>query len=242
VNNLPASSSPSNLAYTFPGHRRILLGHQSVGLDLLNGIRLLSPATKITDLTSESSIVDGAGIYHALIGRNGDPYSKIDDFARYVTSIGSKCDIVMMKLCYVDVTRDTDIRELFEYYRAAVEDLAKVAAETRLVHVTVPLRSVRLGLRSRIRMLAGHTIEAVEDNIQRDAYNALLASEYGGSGHFFDLAALEATSPNGLTSALRYKKMPVRMLYPKYTRDGGHLNVEGRKAIASEFIKLIDGL
>lgn len=242
MKNPPASSSPSNLADTFPGQRRILFGHQSVGLDLLNGVRSLSPATRITDLTSESSIVDGNGIYHALIGKNGDPHSKIDDFARYVTSIGSKCDILMMKLCYVDVTRDTDIRELFEHYRAAVRNLAKAAPEARLVHVTVPLRSVRLGLRSRIRILAGHTIEAVEDNIQRDAYNALLTSEYGGNGHLFDLAACEATSPNGHKSALRYKNMPVPNLYPKFTRDGGHLNAEGRKVIASEFIKLIDGM
>lgn len=148
----------------------------------------------------------------------------------------------MMKLCYVDVHKGTDIKRLFEHYKSTVRNLACLAPDVNMVHITVPLRSIRVGLRSRFRLICGSTLDAFEDNIQRDAYNSLVLSEYGDRGHVFDLATLEATRPDGKTCSIRYKQEPVRFLYPGYSDDGGHLNDTGKRAIAVALIQLIDKL
>ena len=169
-------------------------------------------------------------------------HSKIDDFARFVTARNTVCDVAMMKLCYVDIGENTDIHDLFRYYISMVEKLVKSAPGVHLVHLTVPLRSIRLGLRSRIKLLAGQALEPVENNIRREAYNSLMRSEYGNEHHFFDLARLEATQPDGCTSSFQYRSEAVRMLYSGYSDDGGHLNTNGKQVIARELIKLIDEL
>ncbi len=235
-------SSHPNTKAPFPGDRRVFFGHQSVGSNILDGIQLCSPSSTIVEHAANSSDNGRPGISHALVGRNHDPRSKIDEFGEIVTTTSVKYDFAMMKLCYVDISKDTDIQNLFQHYKSMVDKLAASAPGVRLVHLTVPLRSIRLGLRSRIRLLAGQPLAPVEDNIQREAYNSLLRSEYGKEHHFFDLAKHEATRPDGCASSLQYKSEAVRMLYSGYSDDGGHLNTIGKQVIARELMKLIDEL
>lgn len=238
----PTKFSPSNAIAPFPGNRRVFFGHQSVGSNILDGIQLLSPTSTIVEQTANNSISERPGISHALVGRNHDPRSKIDEFAEILTTTSAKYDIAMMKLCYVDISKDTDIQDLFQHYKSMVDKLAASVPGVRLVHLTVPLRSIRLGLRSRIKRLAGQSLAPVEDNIQREAYNSLLRSEYDKEHHFFDLAKLEATRPDGCASCLQYRSEAVRMLHSGYSDDGGHLNTMGKQVIARELMKLIDEL
>ena len=182
---------------------------------------------------------NGHGVFHFRIGTNQKPYSKIDDFARFVTANDTFCDVAMMKLCYVDIGKNTDIDDLFRYYRSMVDKLVKSAPGVHLVHITVPLRSIRLGLRSRIKLLAGQALEPVEDNVRREAYNSLMRKEYQGEATLFDLAAFEATRPDGSTSSIRIGGKEVRTLYPGYSDDGGHLNNIGRQFIAQKLVDMI---
>lgn len=237
-----SETSPPNAVVSFPGNQRIFFGHQSVGLNILDGVRLVSPSLIIDEHTTDISEGDGPGIFHATIGRNMDPRSKIDNFAELITTTSAKYEVAMMKLCYVDICKDTDIHSLFQYYRSMVERVTKATPGVRMVHLTVPLRSIRPGIRSRIRLLAGQTIDPVEDNIRREAYNSLIRAEYGNEHHLFDLARLEATRPDGCASSLRYGSEAVRMLYSGYSDDGGHLNTNGKQVIARELIKLINEL
>ena len=235
----PNNFSAPDIGSPFPGNRRILFGHQSVGLNILGGIQVLSPATNITELAGDDSASGEHGVFHFRIGENQKPYSKIDDFARFVTANDTFCDVAMMKLCYVDIGENTDIHDLFRYYRSKVDKLVRSTPGVHLVHMTVPLRSIRLGLRSRIKLLAGQTLEPVEDNVRREEYNWLMREEYQGEATLFDLAALEATRPDGSTSSIRIGGKEVRTLYPGYSDDGGHLNNNGRQLIAQKLVDLI---
>ena len=235
----PNNMSATDIVSPFPENRRVLFGHQSVGLNILQGIQKLSPATNIMEVTSDDPASDQYGIFHFRIGANYEPYSKIDDFARLVTPHYTSCDVAMMKLCYVDIGRDTDIHELFRYYRSMVDKLVKSAPGVHLVHMTVPLRSIRLGLRSRIKRLAGQTLEPVEDNVRREAYNSLMRKEYQGEAALFDLAAFEATRPDGDICSIRVGDKEVKTLYPGYSDDGGHLNSNGGQFIAQKLVDMI---
>ena len=235
----PNNLSTADTVFRFPGNRRILFGHQSVGQNILDGIQALSPTTSIAELVSDVPATDGHGALHFRIGANHEPYSKIDDFAHFVAANGASCDMAMMKLCYVDIDRNTDIDDLFRYYKSMVDKLAGSAPGVHLVHITVPLRCIQLGLRSRIKLLAGQTLEPVEDNVRREAYNSLMRKEYQGGATLFDLAALEATRPDGSTSSIKIGSKEVKTLYPGYSDDGGHLNNNGRQFIAQKLVDLI---
>ena len=55
---------------------------------------------------------------HASNGKNGDPKSKIDDLYQDMENgLGKKVDIAGFKFCYVDIKDDTDVNEIFEYYK-----------------------------------------------------------------------------------------------------------------------------
>ena len=114
----PSPSRPETGASpSLPGDCRILFGHQSVGMDLLRGIHSLSVSATISDIDTGSPSNKGYGIFHFRIGENGDPYSKIDEFAAHIQSRETRWDVAAMKLCYVDIDRHTDVDEVFEHYR-----------------------------------------------------------------------------------------------------------------------------
>ena len=224
---------------TAPGNHRTFLGHQSVGLNILDGIRSVYPSIRVFDVRESRFRADEPGIYHKRIGKNRDPHSKIDDFANIVEQYHDQFDIAAMKLCYVDIDKHTDTTDLFRYYKLMVDKLASSVKDVRLLHITVPLRCVRLGIRSTLKLFSGRSIDNLDDNIRRDHYNSLMRAEFLEHALFFDLAALEAVSPDGASSAVKYRKQMVPNLYAGYTSDGGHLNDVGKHRIAKAFIHLL---
>lgn len=226
----------------FPGKRRVFFGHQSVGSNIIDGIRLVSPKSRIFEHSVNRADHEDFGFFHASIGQNGNPKSKIDEFAEIIQTSSSDYHIAMMKLCYVDIGKGTDVRQLFHYYTSIIDELQHALPWLQIVHLTTPLRSTRLGIRSRARLLMGHSLDPVEDNIQREAYNSLVRSKYGDSQCFLDLARIEATRPDGGASVMKYRGQLVRSLFSGYSSDGGHLNSSGKRIIAREFIKLIEEL
>ena len=234
-------TSPRKMA-PFPGNKRVFFGHQSVGSNILKGIRSLSPTSPIAEHASKMPSVRSAGLYHAFIGQNQHPHSKIDEFAQVLTQPTATYDYAMMKLCYVDISRVTDIDQLFQYYVAMIRELQAAVPRLQIVHLTIPLRTIRLGVRSRLKLLMGHSVTAVDDNVRREAYNQLIRSRYGDDGYMFDLADFEATRPDGTSNFVTCGDQIIRTLYSGYSDDGGHLNAHGRRMIARQLIRLIDGL
>src|SRR5882724_4594003 len=88
---------------------RVFFGHQSVGMNVLDGVRGVYAAHGTAgpaigqDATQPGQ--DEGFINHAFIGVNEDPWLKIADFdARMRAGAGHQADVALMKLCYVDIT------------------------------------------------------------------------------------------------------------------------------------------
>src|SRR5689334_6048679 len=104
-----------------PNHR-IFFGHQSVGENLLAGVKTAAPALRIVETRDA---VDGPGLYHAKIGRNEAPLTKLEDFERVLDKLGPNLDVALVKLCYIDFSPSTDVDALFTAYQAMLERLEK---------------------------------------------------------------------------------------------------------------------
>lgn len=210
---------------------RVFFGHQSVGAEILRGLADLAEDEGIRlNLAETRALETGSGpcLAHARIGRNGDPAAKFDDFAAVLDGgLAADLDLAMMKLCYVDVTRDTDATDLARQHDAIFDGLAARHPGLRLLAVTVPLTTGLFGLRGRIANLLGRSDPAAPDNRARARYNDHLRARYADCGLLFDLAAVEAASAADGPDA-----GGIPSLSPSLTRDGGHLNRRGRKLAA----------
>ena len=222
---------------------RIYFGHQSVGNDILGGIRDILRSSEfkihltIEDGNTSDSNRNGV-ILHGTIGENGVPDSKLSDFSLKITSINN-LDIALMKFCYIDFDAQTNAEKLFAQYKEAMIILQKKVPGIRIAHVTVPLTSYHPGWKAAIKRLLGRTDAGLDANIGRNAYNSLLVREYAGKEPVFDLAALESTTPDGKRTSFQYAGESVFYLSPSYTSDGGHLNEIGRRKVAKGFLAFL---
>jgi hypothetical protein len=220
---------------------KVFFGHQSVGVNILDGVRGVYAAHGMAAPVIEEGAADqdrGDGfIEHAIIGENGNPALKIEDFAgRLRSGLGQRVDAAMMKLCYVDVTSGTDVSALFATYRATIAALAREFPKVTFIYVTLPL-TMDSGFLSRLRgRLTGSS--GVADNAARERLNALIRHEYAG-GHLFDLAVAESKAPDGSRAGGVYGGQRYYALYDGYAADYGHLNAEGAQAVAAAWLKAI---
>lgn len=208
--------------------RRVFFGHQSVGGNILDGLRALP--TSIASEPLRGRITPGT-IAEALIGANGDPRAKISGFAEKVRALDGGADILLMKLCYVDFEDELDVDALFAHYRATVDALADERPTTTVAHVTVPLTTIESGPKALVKSLLDKPRYGVAQNMRRERFNALLRATYGPAGTVFDLATVESTALDG--THLVVEGVPA--LVPAYTDDGGHLNAVGQRVVAGRF-------
>ncbi len=223
---------------------RVLLGHQSVGRNLLAGLEALAQEAGVPLRILE---IDGVppdsepGIFHSNIGRNGDPASKCEVFARLLNRPERpRYDVAMMKFCYVDLGRDVDIEveAMLDRYTRTVREIREQRPDVQLVHVTLPLMSDPPGFKTRVKRLIGYPTHRDEDNVLRNAYNRALRERFAGEP-LFDLAAVESTFPDGSGSSFEHQGQPVFTLVQGYTDDGGHLNATGRRRAAEAFVRTL---
>ena len=230
--------------WTALGSKRIVFGHQSVGNNIVSGIdELISvrdqPKLNMS-LMEEGGPIQKPGLYHFFVGRNGDPGSKIDDFAKRLrTGVGNQVDIAFFKFCYVDMDASTDPGALFRYYQQTMADLKRDLPKTRFLHITVPLVAVQTGPKAWIKRIVGKTLYGTDDNYRRNEFNKLLLEAYAGKEPVFDLAKAESTHPDGTRSKARTRGKEFFVLTPEYTSDGGHLNAIGRAWVATEFLRFL---
>jgi hypothetical protein len=237
-----------------PGHSaellskaRILFGHQSVGQNIVNGIEELAREGKAGRLSiREANGGEGAGatpaFVHFRVGSNGDPASKIESFAKRVdSSAADGLDVAFFKFCYVDVTEGTDVENLFRAYRTAMAELRARHPGVRFVHVTVPLTCVRTGWKDLVKRILGRPGDR-ERNALRGAYNDLVRREYEGREPLFDLAAVEATRPDGSRATYEFKGKRYDMLARENSDDGEHLGAAGRRVAAARLLAFLAGI
>jgi hypothetical protein len=230
------------------GGKKILFGHQSVGRNILDGIRDLEAGDprfplRIVEMPSPPALAPGC-LTDVPIGKNGDPLLKTDHFAQLLRDgLGATVDIAFHKYCYVDFRRGgPGVAEVFEHYRATMSALEREFPRVTLVHVTVPLVSARPSVLERIGRIFGALPREEALNVLRDEFNALLRAEYGGKEPIFDLARVESTRPDGRRETFRWRGADYDTLVPEYTSDGGHLNEDGRRRAAESLLVLLASL
>lgn len=204
---------------------QVFFGHQSVGANVLEGIPGVYQGFGVSVPTiNDGAPLAGGSFGNAWIGNNYDPRSKINDFGVWLRSrgVGAAADVALMKLCYLDIDRSTDVDAWFAEYRSKMAALEQEFPSVTFLHVTTPV-----------------TTWAVEDNVAKQRLNALMRAQYGATGRLFDLAAVESTRPDGSRVSGTSDGQAYYELYDGYTSDGGHLNAQGQKVAAQALLKVI---
>lgn len=223
---------------------RILFSHHSVGGNILMGIKRLDAEItgegrlRLSSLT-EAIISTSPTLIDVSGGRNEEPKTKIDFFAATIRSeTHLKPDLALMKLCYVDFNPQTDVDELFGYYRKTLEALKREYPEIRFAHVTTPLTIQPKGLKQRIFRFIGRDVREDAANIKRAEFNRRLKESFDPNS-VFDLAHVEATAPDGHLTTFEQGGKNYLSLYPGYTEDGGHLNKAGQQIVGGAAIRFM---
>ena len=226
--------------------KKVYFGHQSVGYNIVDGIRDVmkkNPQIRLNIIeSSDLSRVNGGCFAHSRVGKNVDPESKIDGFAKFVEDgMGNSADIACFKFCFVDIHTGTNIDKVFNLYREKMDHLSNRFPKTNFVHMTVPLTSHPVGMKGVLKDVKD-TVKSIlgkinmYDNKVKYSYNAKLRAVYENSGRLFDLAASESTFKDGSQLTVKSGDKQIPALIPEYTDDGGHLDAEGRYKVAEDFL------
>jgi len=225
--------------------KKIFFGHQSVGNNIINGIKdILNDNPNIDfnimEISKPVELKEGVFAHTNNLGKNEDPQSKINAFASYMENgMGKNTDFTFLKFCFVDIDKKTDINKLFNDYKIKMAELKKKFPETTIIHFTVPLlKKSESSFKTWIKGFFGKSdgFFANAHNIKRNQFNSLILNEYAGKEPVFDLAALESAYPDGSRETFIEKGEKYYSLAPAYTDDGGHLNKEGREIIAEQLL------
>jgi hypothetical protein len=224
--------------------KRVFFGHQSVGYNILDGIRDVASKRDYINLniiqTDISEEFDKPIFAHAPVGRNMNPSSKINAFKEIMNDgIGAKVDMAFFKFCYIDIMKDSNPQKVFDDYTATIEELIAKYPGTIFLHLTIPLcsmpKSAKKILKELVKSLLGKP-GVLEDNMKRQCYNTLLNNYYSKTDSIFDLALLESVNPDGFRCYADKGEKRVFVMVPQYTDDGGHLNERGREKVAEQLL------
>jgi len=220
--------------------KKIVFGHQSVGNDIIDGIRdltRLDPRLKLNLVKSaDPHLVSGSAFVEFELGRNGNPKSKIDAFTAILDKeTKTPNEIALFKFCYVDIDSSTDIPKMFAGYRDGISRLKAKHPCLSIVHVTVPLTTVEGAAKAWIKSLLGKVTRR-DMNVKRNEFNRLMRQTYAQTDPIFDLEEVESTLGSGLRSYFTRGKEKVYTLAPELARDHGHLNEQGRRLAAERLL------
>ena len=219
--------------------QRIYFGHQSVGYNMVDGMEMILKENSNIKLNikkgKDLSIFQSPVFAHDNNGSNRDPKLKIDDFFKTIENgLGDKVDIAGFKFCYVDIESSSDVKGIFAHYKKKMDEITVKYPKVKIVHFTVPIKSLQSGVKGMIKKLLGKDI-GLKDNITRQEFNELLIKEYKDQS-LFDLAKAESTYPNGKREFTEENDQNIYTMIPAFTNDGGHLSKKGKLAIGSEFL------
>lgn len=243
MNDQVAVAEPSESQLQVVGRTKVLFGHNSVGMNILDGVSKVYAgasvsAPVITDVTGGSVGTDGDGatLRHAYVGVNEDPMSKFAAFTEVMnSSAGKDVDVALMKLCYVDITAATDVQAVFDGYVSMMAEVEAAHPDVRFLYTTAPLTADR-NWKSKVKAVLGRDDQmGPADNIARERYNAMIREKYGATGRLVDIAAAEAegTGERSQDGSTYY------VLNKNLTFDRGHLNEAGSEAVAVELLKMV---
>lgn len=224
---------------------RLLFGHQSVGADLLRGVKEIRDEQGRGPAVVGHEEIDrappGNVIVDATVGVNKDPASKMESCLKILEGgIASHVDAVMLKFCYIDVNARPTAEDLWHRYVEFAEHVRARFPSLALKHCTIPLRRLPAGPYALARRLLGHRHPESERNRAREWFNERLRERFAAAGSLFDLATLESTHADGSRCVQGRGAERTFGLAPELTHDGGHLNEFGRRRLAARFIEFLE--
>lgn len=227
---------------------RIYFGHQSVGYNIVEGIETLSSETGISVNTVGWRDFGETGEPPAFIefgiGRNEEPYLKIDDFAQVVKENAmDKGAFALFKFCYVDFYENADVDAIFTYYKEKMYSLQEQYPDIRIALCTVPYEALQKGVKAVVKKAISRPLAGELENPVRYEFNQRILNEMGQDFPVFDLGRIESTEPDGTlcTYQMDGKTYPaMTRLYA--TEDRGHLNELGSRTVAYNFISFFSEL
>ena len=221
--------------------RTIYFGHQSVGENIIEGLRDVAAGEPRMRLKISPTRSDVSGTLNEFpIGENGEPDSKNAAFLAAVHGPLGPKPVLLFKYCYVDVDLNADVQKLFRDYQNTVAKLRASHPDAIIVHVTVPL-STDSYIRNQINSFRGRPTR-IDRNAVRARYNDLLRAAYRDREPIYDLAAIEATHADGTRSHATSGGTSVYALVPEWASDEGHLNAAGRRRAAEELLVTLASL
>ncbi len=227
---------------------RIFFGHQSVGQNVIDGLKDLAARNDVSALrfvSADSLPRDEGGFFaDSRIGENHKPFGKCEAFAEQTAALLQRRppDVAFMKFCYSDIDRETDVGAVFDRYRAAIDSLKAAAPSVRFLHLTVPLTVGTTTLRKIVFSLLGREGVADQSNIRRNEFNALLR-EYYRNEPVFDIARAQSTDPEGRAVTFASAGKTYQRMFGGYaTDDGAHLNADGGRAAARQLGRVLAAL
>lgn len=222
---------------------KIYFGHQSVGNNILSGIEQWEKETGVSLEKVESKdflSVAETSLVHFRVGSNSDPRSKIDDFVSLVGQIPQEgSPVAFFKLCYVDITGNTDIDPLYEYYKERMIYLKENYPNIRFIVSTVPLMGIQRDIKAIVKKILGRQPTGVLGNIKRNEFNERLIKDFDGILPVFDLGGIESTRPDGTIETYSYKGNDYACMYKDYTYDYGHLTDLGAKTLSYNLLAFL---
>ncbi|MFT3929940.1 MAG: hypothetical protein QM709_06545 [Spongiibacteraceae bacterium] len=218
----------------------IAFGHQSVGNNLLSGVRSLAQEQNVQLSISDSASNESVVINQFPIGENGNPSSKLDAFKTTLAQgAGASANVAQMKFCYIDFPPDVDPQALANTYIQQTSELATQYPHITFIATTTPLTTIQTGPKALIKKLLGKQPAGYEENWRRHQFNQTLRAHYGNSQALFDLAAIESLQGK---SVFTLNNNAVETLPEAITDDGGHLNDVGQRLVASAWIRHLAAL
>ena len=236
----PVTGTVSDTDLRAAAQTKVFFGHQSVGMNIIDGIPGAYAGSDIAAPTIVQTDTPPAGIAfaHSYVGANGDPAGKLADMRSLLAAgFGDWADVALVKFCYVDITAGTDVQALFEEYQQAVAAAEQAYPDTRFLYLTVPLTTPP-NFKDRVKGLLGRPNSAA-DNAARERYNSLVRAKYAGTGRLFDIAAIESTLPDGSRVSGTSGGQPYFALYPGYAADEGHLTPAASTMVAEQLLATI---
>jgi hypothetical protein len=220
--------------------RSVYFGHQSVGWNIIDGLKALSAREgvplRIEEVKGRLEVPPGT-FAHGPVAENGKPDMKLASFTSALGSgVPSPAEVAFMKFCYVDFNAGTDAASLFARYQSTLADLKARNPGTTFVHVTVPLTTAQGGWKAIVKRAMGKTPGGYAENARRQEFNDLMRRTYQGKEPLFDLAAVESTAPDGSRAEVEWEGKMVPVLFEGYTDDGGHLDKAGQLRAARELL------
>lgn len=241
MRTLPTLDSISPDARARLSNMQMLFGHQSVGRNVMSGMRELArsdSSVRVQIAPLAEGALTAPGFLHFEVGTNGDPDSKGAAFAQTVAAHAADGVLAGYELCYLDFTVASDGDTIFRRYQDVTDSVRSQHPGVRLVHFTAPLTTEEPAPKRIIKQLLGRpTTRAL--NAQRARFNSRMRETYGGREPLFDLARAESTLEDGRRYATTVDGVAVEALAPEFAADQGHLNERGRRTVASRFLAFL---